>query len=197
MKRFIKYIIGFLIIVSGLTLKTCLNHNVNYWGIVKIISLLCFIIGIAAFVPLGSVESKSHGSSSEELLKKMKWVGIAVIMVIGIIGFEKLGVKMNYKLRNYYLSYNTGKAVGTIRGIKRIEIVRGGHADFYVIDFSISGNTYYGGLQVKYADEDNNYFDKFIHPKVVNGGLTVSILKGDFVNIVYSKKFPSFFKVQE
>ncbi|NPV51650.1 MAG: hypothetical protein HPY60_10725 [Candidatus Methanofastidiosum sp.] len=134
----------------------------------------------------------------------MKWVTrnvkqiiILILLFISILGFEKIGENLNYKLREFYLSNNTIKTVGSIKGIKRIEIVRIGRQEFYTVNFIVEKELKTYGLITKYAKKDNQHFDNYINPKFTNGTMIINRLKGAEVEVLYSKRFPSFFRIIE
>lgn len=85
---------------------------------------------------------------------------IAILFVCSL-GLEKFGNYLNYWVRDYYLSQETEITTGIISGIKRIDIVKVGQADFYEIYFKGYGENYSKGLLIEYAEKDSEYFDKF------------------------------------
>lgn len=197
----IRKISGILLIIFGLVLKTLLTHNINYWGFSKNISIISFIIGLIILTPFHLLDSshkdnKKTKSSKLILSKSLNLIVIAILFVCGL-GLEKFGAYLNYKVRDYYLSKETGTTTGIISGIKRIDIVKVGHADFYDINFKVNGENYSTGLLVDYADKDNEYFDKFKKPIISNSTMTIGKLKENQTKIVYSKRFPSFFRIVE
>lgn len=195
----IRNIIGILLIVFGLILKIILSHNIDYWGFSKNISIISFIIGLVILTPFHWLDSshkdnKKTKNSKLILSKVLNLVVIAILFVCGL-GLEKFGNYLNYKVRDYYLSQETEITIGIISGIKRINIVKVGHADFYEINFKVNGEDYSNGLLVDYAEKDSEYFDKFRKPIISNNNMTIGKLQGNQVQIIYSKRFPSFFRI--
>jgi len=195
----IRKIIGILLIVFGLILKITLSHNIDYWGFSKNISIISFIIGLVILTPFHLIDSahkdtKKTKNSKLILSKALNLFVIAILFVCGL-GLEKFGNYLNYKVRDYYLSQETEITTGIISGIKRIDIVKVGHADFYEINFKVNGENYSNGLLVDYAEKDSEYFDKFRKPIISSNNMTIGKLKGKQVQIIYSKRFPSFFRI--
>ena len=195
----IRKIIGLLLIVFGLILKIALTYNIDYWGLSKNISIISFVIGLVSLTPFHLIDSSNKDSKKVKgsrliFLKVINLVVIASLFVCGL-GLEKFGNYLNYKVRDYYLSKETEITTGVISGIKRINIVKVGHADFYEISFKANGEIYSNGLLVDYADKDNVHFDKFKKPIISNSTLTIGRLKGNQTKIAYSKRFPSFFRI--
>lgn len=104
---------------------------------------------------------------------------------------------MNYKLREYYLSNNTGTTIGFVKEFKHIDIVRTGSEKFFIIDFEINNKIQSNGLMIKHAKKDNNYFARFTNTKMIDNDMNIDKLKGLEIKILYSNKYPSFFKIQE
>jgi len=197
----IRKIIGFLLIIFGLILKITLTHNIDFWGFSKNISIISFIIGLVILTPFHLIDSSAKDSKKTKgskliFSKALNLTVIAILFVCGL-GLEKVGNYLNYKVRDYYLSQETGFTTGIISGIKRVDIVKVGHADFYEISFKANGEKYSNGLLVDYAEKDSEYFDRFKEPQIRNNTMTIVKLKGNEVRIVYSKKFPSFFRIGE
>jgi hypothetical protein len=197
----IRKIIGALLLVFGLILKITLTHNIDYWGFSKNISIISFIIGLILLTPFRLIDSSDKDSkktkSSKLILSKgLNLIIIAILFVCGL-GLEKFGNYLNYKTRVYFLSQNTESTIGIISGIKRINIVKVGEADFYEISFKVNRENYSNGLLLDYAEKDSEYFDKFRKPEITKNTMAIGKLKGSQVNIIYSKRFPSFFRIGE
>lgn len=195
----IRKILGILFLIFGLVLKTILTHNIDYWGFAKNISIISFIIGLVILTPFHLLDSshkdnKKTKSSKLILSKVLNVIVIAILFVCGL-GLEKFGNYLNYKVRDYYLSQETEITTGIIRGIKRIDIVKVGRADFYEINFKVNGENYSNGLLGDYAEKDSEYFDKFRKPIISNNNMAIGKLQGNQVQIIYSKRFPSFFRI--
>lgn len=124
-------------------------------------------------------------------------MGLLILLLAAVIGLEKLGSHINYKLRDYLLSKKTESTIGFVKGIKRIDTVKMGYEDFYVIDVIINGKIQSTGLPIKYADKDNDHFDKINNPKLDRNNLTIVKLKENQVEILYSKIYPSFFRINK
>lgn len=197
----IRKVIGFLLLLFGLILKITLTHNIDYWGFAKNISIISFIIGLIILTPFHLIDSSYKDSkkvkSSKLLISKVLNLTVIVFLFVCGLGLEKFGNYLNYRVRNYYLSQETEITTGIISGIKRIDIVKVGHADFYEISFKANGDNYSNGLLVDYAEKDNEYFERFINPKISSSTMTIEKLKGNQIQVVYSKRFPSFFRVAE
>ena len=182
-------------------LKISLTHNIYYWEISKNVSIISFIIGLIILTPFYLIDSsyseKKNTKASKTILRSiLNLIVIAILFACGL-GLERLGNFLNYKTRDLFLSHNTETTTGVISGIKRIDAVKVGHADFYVISFKANGENYSNGLLVDYAEKDGEYFDKFKKSKISGSTMTIEKLKGNKAKIVYSKRFPSFFRIIE
>lgn len=192
-------VIGILFIVFGLFSKITLTHNIDYWEFSKNISIITFIIGLVILTPFHLIDSSDKDSkkakSSKLIFSKTLKLTVVVFLFVCALSLERLGSYLNYRVREYYLSQETESAYGIVSGIKRINIVKLGHCDFYVISFKVNGKNYSNGLLVDYAEKDREYFDKYGKPKISNSTLSKGNLKGNQVQIIYSKRFPSFFRI--
>lgn len=196
----LKYTIAIFTILTGLALIAMLDHNIHYWAAVTEISFFLFAIGLVIIIPFNdrknNLKAKPQKVPSNQL-NKLKQFGIAIILLIAVIGLEKFGAHLNYKLRNYYLSFDTEQTICYLNGIKRMDIVRGPHEDFYLVDFYIGGSLYSGALPEEYSRKDNKYFQRFSQPQIIGNGISIEKLSGHQAKVLYSKKFPSFFKIIE
>lgn len=195
----IRKIIGILLIAFGLISKITMTHNIDYWGLSKNISIIFFIIGLVILTPFHLIDSSNKDSkktkNSKLVLSKALKLTVVIILFVCSLGLERLGSYLNYRVRYYYLSQEIESTDGVVSGIKRINIVKLGHADFYEISFNVNGKNYSNGLLVNYAERDSEYFDKYGKTKISNSTLSVENLRGNQVQIIYSKKFPSFFRI--
>jgi len=186
-------------ITIGLILKTLFNHNIDYWVLIKYLSLFLFLFGVSAFFFL--LFDKFSNKPKKPFLKvPQKWIlwifgnGLLYVIILGmVLGLEKSGEYFNYKLRDFYLSNNTIETTGVIIGMKRLEIERTGREDFYLIKFKNNEKTIQKGLMIKYSEKDDNYENKMFELK--QNTLTLNRMKGSQLRIVYSEKFPSFLKI--
>ncbi|TAJ15490.1 hypothetical protein DMA11_00950 [Marinilabiliaceae bacterium JC017] len=127
----------------------------------------------------------------------LKEISLAVVLLTAIMSLEFVGTTLNYKLRNYYLSHNTASTTGYIEGIKRISVMKKVSEEFYLIDFQTKTKNESGGLIKEYSERDNNYFNQFTTATPINKTLTIEKLKGKEVEIIYSRTFPSFFRINK
>lgn len=146
-------------------LKITLSHNIDYWGFSKNISIISFIIGLSLLTPFHLLDSSHKDNkktkNSKLILSKVLNLVVIAILFVCSLGLEKFGNYLNYWVRDYYLSQETEITTGIISGIKRIDIVKVGQADFYEIYFKGYGENYSKGLLIEYAEKDSEYFDKF------------------------------------
>jgi hypothetical protein len=201
LKKNLIYIVGIILIIIGLILKIILNHNIEFWRFAKGTSIFLFAVGITVCLPFefikGFQKQEFKSSPLKWVTRNVKQIIILILLFISILGFEKIGENLNYKLREFYLSNNTITTVGSIKGIKQIDFVRLGRQDFYTVNFIVGKELKTYGLITKYAKKDNQHFDNYINPKITNGAMTIKKLKGAEVEVLYSKRFPSFFKIIE
>ncbi len=202
MNKYLKYLVGLAIIIIGLLIKTTLNHNMNYWSFVRGFSILSFAVGLVLMVPrsLEKINNKGKKSLSPRLGKvvaKLKPIILTILLFVVVLGLERLGGNLNYRLRDYFLNHDTAIANGYAKGIKRIDLVKIGHEDFYLIDFNVGDKVQSSGLMVAYAAKDSGLFTEINQFKNSEGQLIINNLRSGNVQVKYSKKFPSFFKVNE
>lgn len=196
MTKNLAYIIGSFLVCIGFIFKSLFNHNLDHWVLLKYFCLLSIALGLSAIlVPI-----------EEELLKKKKSakasraggntfrVTTFLTVLILTLGLEKLGEIANYQLRTYYLNQSVVQTNGTIDSMKRIDLSKVGNEDFYLVNFEIDGKAVQKGLIVDYAQKDGyKIVDQITR---VDESLFVPIVKGRTVQIIYSDKFPSFFKIK-
>lgn len=185
-------------IIVGLVVKLFLNHNLTYWAIAKSISILLFAIGLIILTPLNidPINKNKVNAKINFILKYSKKIIWYIIFILLIIGLEELGQSLNYSLRDCYLSNNTGETIGYFNGIKRINIVKVGYEDFYLVDFNVNGKIYSNGLLVDYGEKDVSSTDEYRKSEITKNNIAIGKLKGSRVKIIYSNKFPSFFRIE-
>jgi len=200
-KKYLIFIIGFLLLMAGLILKISLCHNMKYWGNITAISRIAILfgLGLICMIPISYLSEKKKFSDSKIgwLIFNSKKVVFLILFLGVVFGLDWIGQKINYKIRDYYLSKNTETTTGTIRGIKSLDLVKVGYEKFCIVDFVIDNKLVEQGLMLKYAKKDNDYFKRFKTPKISGQNLAVDRLKGNRVEILYSKKYPSFFRINE
>jgi len=204
----LKYIIGSTLIILGLILKSLLTHNIDYWGIVKTWTILLFTFG-QVFIFLDFLMKLDNKPKTSFRGTPLKWIiratKIAAVLIISVaitVGFENVGIKINQKLRTHYLSFDTAKAEGTIIGIKSVPytIKYTSHKRFYLIEYKVGERTIQQGL-----DYDDKYYQRLIQNKTIVFSenmnrldiLNINNRVGVKLNIVYSKKYPSFLRIDE
>ena len=199
MKKYLKYVIGISLIVAALILKSLLNHNIKYWELVKYSTILLSILGI--LVLLFSVWNNIREKPKKAFQKLPKeWLvyyltngTVLILALVAIIGIEKLGESLNFKLREYYLSQDTAKTTGILEDYIRFYLPKAEDEDFYLISFNIENQIFKKGLLVKYREKDGSYYNGKI--MLENNKLRVENMIGSKIEIEYSKKFPSFLKI--
>lgn len=174
----------------------------NYWSFVRGFSILSFAVGLILLVPRNLEKINSPGKKSlsprfGKVTAKLKTLILTVLLFAVILGLESLGANLNYRLRDYFLNHDTAVTTGYAKGLKRIDLVKIGHADFYLIDFKAGDKIQASGLMVTYAARDSELFTKMNQNKMGERQLIINNLRSGKVQVKYSKKFPSFFKVNE
>ena len=203
MKRCVKYIVGLFLILVGLLIKSALNHNIIYWGLTLTITLILFAIGIVLIFPLNYnylswLNYRSFSNSPTVwIIENAKRILIYAVLILGILGLEKLGVEFNYQIRNHYLSKNTQKTVGYVKGIKQISISKTGNENFYMINFLVNNKIETKGLLIKYSEKDNTISNELKSGVIKPNKLLVNTMKFNQVEIIYSIEYPSFFRINE
>ncbi|MDN3725513.1 hypothetical protein QRD02_14075 [Aequorivita sp. SDUM287046] len=201
MSKRLKIVIGIFSIVIGLTLKSLFNHNLKYWELIKYSSLFLFVIGLSILLfPLWEEwkykpKKKFKEQPTKWLVYYSKSVFALGFTLFTIIGLEKSGKYLNYTLRNYYLSSNSKITNGTIINYVRINLVKAGQEDFYLIQFNDGEKLIERGLLIDYSDWDNDKGSEDF--KMTQNGIVVNKVKGGKVNIQFSERFPSFLKIVE
>ncbi|QGY44715.1 hypothetical protein GM418_13875 [Maribellus comscasis] len=174
----------------------------NYWSFVRGFSILSFAVGLVLMVPSSFEKTNSKGKKSlfpglSKIVAKLKPLILTILVFVVILGLERLGKNLNYRLRDYFLIHDTAIATGYAKGIKRIDLVKIGHEDFYQIDFNAGDKVQSSGLMVAYAAKDSGLFTEMNQYKNSGGQLIINNLRSGKVQVKYSKRFPSFFKVEK
>ena len=199
MRKNLNYIKGTIFILIGLVLKSLLNHNIEYWELIKYTTILFLIIGISTL--LFSVWDKLDKKPKKPfkkapikwLMYSLKYGAVLIIVLIVVISLEKTGESLNYKLREYYLAQETITTNGIIEEYIRFYMPKVEDEDFYLVSFIIDNKKVKKGLLVEYSKKDGiNNVGKI---KLENNTLSVSRIKKSPIIIIYSKKFPSFLKI--
>lgn len=199
MRKNLNYIIGIAFILIGLILKSLLNHNIEYWELTKYATILFLIFGISGL--LFSVWDKLDKKPKKPFKKvPIKWLihylkngATLIVVLIAVIGLEKTGESLNYKLREYYLSQETITTNGILEEYVRFYMPKVEDEDFYLVSFKIENEKVEKGLLVEYSEQDGK--NNIGNITIENNTLSVGRMKGSQLNLVYSKKFPSFFKI--
>jgi hypothetical protein len=197
----IRKLIGITLLILGLSLKITLSHNIDFWVISKNVSIILFAIGLILLTPTRILSTSNFSlkktSNSKMIISKVLNL-IVIALIFGcLLGLEKLGNYLNYNTRNFFLSQNTEMTSGTITGIERINILKVGYADFYLVDFKLNGEIYSSGLLVDYAEKDNANINRYSKSEISGKSMINYKLKGKNVKITYSKRFPSFLRIEE
>jgi|TARA_R110002033_G_scaffold66801_3_gene117787 hypothetical protein len=172
----------------------------DYWVTVKYFSLFSLVLGFSAI--LIAVEEKLNTFKRKKKRSTMKSrIGGSILRILTLvvalaftIGFEKLGVKANYQLREFYLNHSIVRTNGKIDGLKRIDLVEAGEEDFYLVSFKIGEKIVQKGLIIDYAKKDGYEIEDEINR--IKKSLFVPRINGRAVEIVYSQEFPSFLKIK-
>jgi len=193
-------IIGIIIVLIGLALKTIFNHNIEYWFTIKNISLILFFIGLGIIqYPLwekidNGIKSKSKKNKRKRIINRGYKTALILFYVLLIVVLEKTGKKLNFELRKKYLSKNTIKTVGKITDYKKLHIFRSGEEEFYVIEFKNNGKKLTKGLINDYDLWENKKTEIY---SLKNGELKLNKVIGSKIKVEYSEKYPSFLKIIE
>jgi hypothetical protein len=193
-------IIGIIIVLIGLVLKTIFNHNIEYWFTIKNISLILFFIGLGIIqYPLwekidNGIKSKSKKNKRKRIINKGFKIALILFYVLLIVVLEKTGKELNFELRKHYLSKKTIKTVGKITDYKKLHIFRSGEEEFYVIEFKNNGKKITEGLINDYDLWENKKSEIY---SLKNGELKLNKVIGSKITVEYSEKYPSFLKIIE
>ncbi|WP_289056106.1 hypothetical protein [Carboxylicivirga marina] len=202
MKIRLHHIIGLLIIFSGLSLKSILNHNVAYWGQVKAYTILIFMAGLITFnfKLLMRIDKKPllsfYTVPGQWIFRGCKILFALALLVAAIIGLENIGIKLNDRIKDYYLTSNTKETIATV--IEKRDIgysLRRMRQPFYIIDYSANDETIMQGIKCENDEAKNLIISKSINLAENMDYLKVNELNGLKVRLVYSEKHPTFFKI--
>lgn len=174
----------------------------NYWSFATVFSILSFVVGLVLLVPrnlekTNSKEKKSLSHSMSKIVEKLKMLILIIVLFVVALGLERLGEILNYRLRDYFLNQNTAIVTGYAKGIKRIDLVKIGYEDFYMIDFNVGDKVQSSGLMLTYAAKDSGLFTGMNQYKNSESQLIINNLRSGKIQVKYSRKFPSFFKVDK
>src|SRR5690606_35579410 len=110
-KRYQIVLIGILLLVLGLVLKTLFRHNVDYWVSVKYISIFLFVFGLTV-ISFGLILRLTKPKTNF-FKQPVGWIfyyfkiglylGIAVFFIVQL---ERVGQSLNYSLRSHFLASN-------------------------------------------------------------------------------------------
>lgn len=199
LRKNLYYIVGAFLITSAIVLKSTLNHNFEVWLTVKNTTLILLVLGVTSiFVNIwGMVDSKNKSFRKlpfKEIIIKFINGLLIILMFLLVLGLENFSEFLNYKIRDYYLSKNTIETQGTINEYFRYYLPHMEDEDFYLVSFKVNDKTVDKGVLVDYCELDGQRnFEKIIFNE---NTLSVQSGIGSNVKIVYSKSFPSFFKIQ-
>lgn len=201
MNNSIKYTIGILFIILGVFIKTLFNHNMEYWGTIKVLTIFIFILGLfICFIPFWEkFDKKPKISFSKGISQWVLWYSKNTLMLLSLLGLiillENIGENLNYKLRGYYLSNDTIITNGIIVGVKTINTVKMGFEEFYVVDFVYNNKKVQKGIMLEYSLKDINGNVDFV--SLNNNSISVKRLGKMDTKILHSRKYPSFLKIIE
>lgn len=179
----IRIAIGLTLIILMVLLKSIFNHNIDYWGPIKSLTVLLGIIGfiILGFNIINKIGSFKPRSFTlyplQGLLFLVSYLMFFSVIIAAVIQLELVGAWANTKLRDYYLSHNTTETQGTVMGDVDIsyQIKYRKHLERFTL---IQYNTIHGTIR------------QGVDPSL---GLTA----GDSVKVVYSKTHPTFSEIKK
>jgi hypothetical protein len=189
---------GIIIILIGLTLKAIFNHNIEYWFTIKNTCLVIFFVGLGIFqFPIWNKIYNNISVSKKE--NKKKWlvnrtlkIVLILFYVSSVVILEKVGKRLNFELRNSYLSENTIKTKGKIIDYKKLDLVRTGEEEFYLVRFEHNGRILTKGILNDYDLWENENSQIY---SLKNCELKLNKVIGSTVEIEYSEKYPSFLRM--
>lgn len=191
--------VGFSLIFIGVLIKTLFAHNYDYWVVVKVSTLLFFVVGLFIVSLRFFSTEKPKGSFATTFFDKtLYYVATTFFLVfslIFIIMLENIAKEINYSVRNFYLAKNTEQKKGIIADGERLNVFRTGSDEFYIFLIKMDNVTTKQGLLLDYLKKDfgKHYNEEFI---ALNGKrLRVQDLLGKRVVVDVSKKYPSFFRL--
>ncbi|MBK3518196.1 hypothetical protein [Carboxylicivirga marina] len=203
MKIKLHHIIGLLIILSGLSLKSILNHNVEYWGQVKTYTILIFFVGLITlnFKLLWRIDKKPllsfYTVPGQWIFRGFKILFALALLVATTIGLENIGIKLNGRIKDYYLTSNTKETLATViekRGIGySVKTMR--WQPFYIIEYTVNDETIRQGIKCENDETKNLIISNSINLAENMDNLKFNELKGLKIRLVYSEKHPTFFRI--
>lgn len=159
------------------------------WVFVKYFSLFSIALGFSTI--LISLEEKLNSNRRKKrqstMATRIEGAILRIITLLGAlvftIGFENLGERANYHLRQLFLNQSVVQTIGKIDGLKRIDLVKAGEEDFYLVSFKLDQKTVQKGLIVDYAKKDGyEVVDQITRIKKT---LFVPRINGRTVKIIY------------
>ena len=118
---------------------------------------------------------------------------IGVSVVVLFIAFKFLGEEVNYRLRSRILQGDTVTVLATLQEVHTSRIPKGGSQTFLMVHLAGESRETVRGLPLSYLKRDLPDFS----PIGMRNSETLEVrsLNRGEAEVTYSKRFPSFFKI--
>tara|TARA_R110001632_G_scaffold64960_16_gene154277 strand:- start:2542 stop:3144 length:603 start_codon:yes stop_codon:yes gene_type:complete len=198
-----RIIFGIFFIVLGLLTKSIFGHLAENWANVQVVSIILYMIGLT--ILFYRIIVKSENRKGIEFRKKpVKWIlkrplFIYILIIPIIISLFLTGQFLNNSLKDHYLEKETAETKATFIGFKEQSYLgRYGTTTsekFAIIKYNTNFGIITQGLKKEEFEKNKKHFKSELNfgERNSNGG-NLNIRKA---TIIYSLKFPSFFKIKE
>ncbi|TNJ40998.1 hypothetical protein KFZ70_04110 [Tamlana fucoidanivorans] len=191
-------LIAIILIIIGTTVKALFGHLALNWANLESTSLILYLIGFTILIY--NLVSRIDKNRKELSFKKnpLKWIFsrsifIYILIIPIVIALIYLGENLNIKMQEYFLGQDTEKTVATFVGFEQQSyLIKYGREtkEFAMFEYKTPNGLIKQGLpKEEFKLKKSSY-------TVENNKLVIpNNIKNQKVEIVYSKRFPSIFKI--
>jgi len=191
-------LIAIFLILIGTSIKALFGHLADNWATLESTSLILYLIGFTILIY--NLVSKIDKNRKELSFKKspLKWIFnrsffIYILIVPAVIGLINLGEILNTKMQDYFLQQDTETTTATFIGFdKQSYPIKFGREtkEFAVFEYKTSNGIIKQGLPKEVFKPKKSSFE------IKNNNLVILNDKANQkIEIIYSKKFPTIFKI--
>ncbi|MBU2950437.1 hypothetical protein KO493_06995 [Tamlana agarivorans] len=191
-------LLAILLILAGTTIKALFGHLAKNWANLESISLILYLIGFTLL--LYNLVSRIDKNNEEISFKNnpLKWIFgrsffIYILVIPVMVGLMYFSENLNIKIQEHFLKENTEKTIATFIGFeKQSYLIKYGKEtkEFAMFQYKTPNGIIYQGLPKK------NFKPKKSSFTVKNSQLVISNkMTNQKVEIIYSKKYPTIFKI--
>ncbi|SFC14262.1 hypothetical protein SAMN04487907_102385 [Zunongwangia mangrovi] len=195
-----RHFIGLLVLGIGFLIKMLFTHLVEYYALVKGISLFFIFVGLAVLL-VGVIirsEEVDKGSFKKDPITYILVSLMQIILVIGITGFaivlEHFAEGANHQLAKVIIQNSYNETIAVVSEERRVTKVftTNGYEDFAIFNYQNN----FGTLEQQGKKVDGYSREKLLRKSInYDGKRMIPRLDGQQFKIRYSTRFPSMFIV--